>query len=79
MVIQINVNNPQGLKKGEMIIFDGKEFHAITKEQIIGDLKKQIKKLQEEIEAVKAKTITTRKQVNKRQRRFLQSFIKEVK
>ena len=79
MVIQINVSNPQGLKEGEMIIYDGKEFKSITKSDIIGNLEKEISKRKEEVESLKSKMIQTKKQVNERQRKFLKSFIKEVK
>ena len=79
MVIQINVKNPEGLKQGDILIFDGKKFDVVTKEQIVEDLKKDFKKIQNEIVLLKQQNEKIREQVNQRQKRFLSAFVKRGK
>lgn len=79
MKVQYNLKNPEGLKKGDILIFDGKKMDIITKEQIVEDMQKQINLLKSEMDNLKIKYNSIKEQVNKRQKRFLSAFVKEVK
>lgn len=79
MTVQYNLKNPEGLKKGDILIFDGKKMDVITKEQIVKDLQKEFDKLRQEFELLKNQTQQIKEQVNQRQKRFLGTFIKKVK
>jgi len=79
MTVQHNLKNPEGLKKGEMLIFDGKKFDVITKEQIVVETKREFEKLKQEVELLRSQVLSIRDQVRKKQKRFLKSFIREVK
>lgn len=76
MVVQINVKNPDKLKKGDILIFDGEKFDVITVEQITKDLLKSISKMEEEIVMLNDKMKKTRQETLIRQRRFVQAFMK---
>lgn len=79
MTVQYNLKNPEGLKQGDILIFDGKKMDVITKEQIVADMQKQINQLKIELDNLKLKHNSIKDQVNKRQKRFLGAFIKGVK
>ena len=79
MTVQYNLKNPEGLKKGDILIFDGKKMDVITKDQIVKDLQKEFDKLKEEFEILRNQTKNIKEQVNQRQKRFLSNFIKKVK
>jgi len=79
MTVQHNLKNPEGLKKGEMLIFDGKKFDVITKEQIVVETRREFEKLKQEVELLRSQVLSIRDQVRKKQKRFLKSFIREVK
>lgn len=79
MKVQYNLKDPEGLKKGDILIFDGKKMDVITKEQIVEDMQKQINLLKSEMDNLKIKYNSIKEQVNKRQKRFLSAFVKEVK
>ena len=49
MLIDLNTKNLK-LKKGDMLIFDGKTMKPITLDEILNPLKKDIKKLQQQME-----------------------------
>lgn len=76
MVIQINVKNPEGLKDGDILIYDGKNFNVITKAQITLEVEKQIKKLENEVKMLKQQVEKTKESVNNRQKRFIKAFVK---
>lgn len=79
MTVQYNLKNPEGLKKGDILIFDGKKFDVITKEQIVKDLHKEFQALKQEVEMLRNQTNQIKVQVNQRQKRFLGAFVKKVK
>lgn len=79
MTVQYNLKNPEGLKKGDILIFDGKKMDVITKEQIVKDLQNEFDKLKNEFEVLKNQTKNIKDQVNLRQKRFLGAFLKKVK
>jgi chaperonin cofactor prefoldin len=79
MTVQYNLKNPEGLKKGDILIFDGKKFDVITKEQIVKDLHKEFEALKQEVEMLRNQTNQIKVQVNQRQKRFLGAFVKKVK
>lgn len=76
MVVQINVKNPDKLKKGDILIFDGEKFDVITVEQITKDLLKSISKMEEEIVMLNDKMKKTRQETLIRQKRFVKAFMK---
>lgn len=79
MTVQYNLKNPEGLKKGDILIFDGKKFDVITKDEIIRSLEKQISDLKTEIEVINQRTKIVLEKVNERNKKFLSAFVKEVK
>jgi chaperonin cofactor prefoldin len=79
MTIQFNVKNPEGIKSGDLLIYNGKNFEVITKKEIVSDLQKDLEKLKNEIEILKQQSIKVKETVNTRQKRFLKAFLKEVK
>lgn len=79
MTVQYNLKNPEGLKKGDILIFDGKKMDVITKEQIVKDLQNEFDKLKNEFEVLRNQTKNIKEQVNRRQKRFLGAFLKKVK
>lgn len=79
MTVQYNLKNPDGLKKGDILVFDGKKFDVITKEQIIKDLQKEFQALKQEVEMLRNQTNQIKVQVNQKQKRFLGAFVKKVK
>jgi uncharacterized coiled-coil protein SlyX len=78
MTLQFNLKNPEGLKKGDILVYDGKKFDVTTKEQIIHDLEKQLSELRTEIEIINKRTKMVLEKVNERNKRFLSAFVKEV-
>ena len=76
MVIQINVKNPEGLKKGDILIFDGDKFDVITKEEIIKELKKEINELKARVEGTEVLVHNTRNGIKSRFNRFVNAFMK---
>jgi chaperonin cofactor prefoldin len=79
MTTQFNIKNPEGLKAGDILIYDGKKFDVITKEKIVQDLQKQISELKTEIEVINNRTKIVLEKINERNRRFLSAFVREVK
>lgn len=76
MVIQISVKNPEGLKKGDILVFDGKSFDVITKEEIIKEIKKDLKALEDKVEGAVVSIHNTRNAIKLRQKRFIEAFVK---
>jgi uncharacterized Zn finger protein len=79
MTVQYNLKNPEGLKQGDILIFDGKKFDVVTIEGITKEVKKEMKALQNKIEMLHQENIKLKEQVNRRQKRFLGAFVKKVK
>ena len=79
MTVQYNLKNPEGLKKGDILIFDGKKMDVITIEKITQDLRKELKALEQKFEVLQQQNIKLKEQVNQRQKRFLGAFVKKVK
>ena len=79
MTVQYNLKNPEGLKKGDILIFDGKKMDVITIEKITQDLRKDFKALEQKFEVLQQQNIKLKEQVNQRQKRFLGAFVKKVK
>lgn len=79
MTVQYNLKNPEGLKQGDILIFDGKKFDVVTIEGITKEVKKEMKALQNKIEMLHQENIKLKEQVNQRQKRFLGAFVKKVK
>jgi hypothetical protein len=79
MTIQFNIKNPEGLKQGELLIYNGKKFEAIKKEHLLEGVMKDFAVLKKEFEMLREQTRVLKEQINKRQKRFLGAFVKEVK
>lgn len=79
MTVQHNLKNPEGLKKGDILIFDGKKFDVVTIEDIVSEVKKEIKALEQKVQMLDQQNKKLKEQVNQRQKRFLGAFIKKVK
>lgn len=79
MMVQHNLKNPEGLKKGDILIFDGKKFDVITTKDIVSEVKKEIKALEEKVQMLDQQNKKLKEQVNQRQKRFLGAFVKKVK
>lgn len=79
MTVQYNLKNPEGLKKGDILIFDGKKMDVITIEKITQELRKELKALEKKFEVLQQQNTKLKEQVNRRQKRFLGAFIKKVK
>jgi hypothetical protein len=79
MMVQHNLKNPEGLKKGDILIFDGKKFDVITTKDIVSGIKKEIKALEEKVQMLDQQNKKLKEQVNQRQKRFLGAFVKKVK
>ena len=78
MVIQINVKNPEGLKKGDLLIYNGKNFDAISQDDIIKGLLKDMQGLKTEIKSLQSQVKNAKEKMNKTQKGFLKAFVKEV-
>ena len=76
MTIQINVKNPDNLKKGDLLVFDGEKFDVITKDDIIRELKKEVELLRQEVESSVLVVKNTKNAIKLRQQRFLKAFVK---
>jgi negative regulator of sigma E activity len=76
MVIQINVKNPDNLKKGDLLVFDGEKFDVITKDDIVSELKKEVELLRQEVESSVLVVKNTKNAIKLRQHRFLKAFVK---
>lgn len=79
MTVQHNLKNPEGLKKGDILIFDGKKFDVVTIEDIVSEVKKEIKALEQKVQMLDQQNKKLKEQVNQRQKRFLGAFVKKVK
>lgn len=79
MTVQYNLKNPEGLKKGDILIFDGKKMDVITIQEITQELRKELKALEQKFEVLQQQNTKLKEQVNQRQKRFLGAFVKKVK
>lgn len=79
MTIQFNIKDPEGLKEGQLLIYNGKKFEAISKDHLLEGVMKDFAVLKREFEMLREQTKVLKKQINKRQKRFLGAFVKEVK
>ena len=78
MVIQLNVKNPEGIKKGYALVYNGKNWDAIPKEDITKDLLKEIKDLANEVGILKSQVKKAKQDLDAKQKGFLKAFVKEV-
>lgn len=76
MVIQINVKNPDKIKKGDILIYDGEKFDIITQEDILRDIKKDIEKIKNDVQITIDSTNKARENIKNRQYRFVKAFLK---
>ena len=79
MVIQFNIKDPEGLKEGELLVYNGKKFEAISRQHLFEGVYKDFFKLRNDYKLLEQKVKILQKQINKRQKRFLSSFVRKVK
>ena len=76
MVIQTKIKDPSKLKKGDFLVYDGKEFDIVTKEDIIKEIAKELYDIRLELESVKRHSETTRENVKNKLNNFFIAFMK---
>jgi Ni2+-binding GTPase involved in maturation of urease and hydrogenase len=79
MVVQISVKNPENLKKGDILIYDGQKFSVITKEDIVKDVVKDMDKMKIDFENLIHAFKNTKESVKQKQNNFFKAFLKGEK
>lgn len=79
MTIQFNIKDPEGLKEGELLIYNGKKFEAIKKEHLLEGVYKDFFELRKDFKLLEQRVAVLKKQINKRQKGFLSAFVRKVK
>ena len=79
MTIQFNIKDPEGLKEGQLLIYNGKKFEGIERIHLFEGIYKDFLQLRKEYEMLESKVRVLQKKINKRQKRFLSAFVRKVK
>jgi chaperonin cofactor prefoldin len=78
MTIQIDVKNPEKLKKGDLLVYNGKTFDAISQDEVIKDLLKDMSDLKKEMSVLQSQFKSAKEKLKNTQIGFLKAFVKEV-
>jgi hypothetical protein len=79
MVIQINVKNPENLKKGDILIYNGENFDTITKEYIIKEIKQDVEEMKITVQNISHSFKNTKDVLKKKQNNFFKAFLRGEK
>lgn len=75
MIVQFSIRNPEDLKKGAMLIFNGKNFDKITVEEINQKLVKEVETLKNEVDSLKKSNKMFQENFDKKINSFIKAFV----